>query len=114
IRKGKRWVLKYAPENYKINISNTVSEDIKKSLTETQKNFIKKIIELLLNTELTEETVQNQIFNIIRNIQGLDVKKGFETIYMIILGKKFGPRLGSFILSLDRDWLIKRLKTVLT
>ena len=114
IRKGERWVLKYAPENYKINISNTVSEDIKKSLTETQKNFIKKIIELLLNGDLTEDIIQNKIFNIIRNVQGLDVKKGFETIYMIILGKKFGPRLGSFILSLDRDWLIKRLKTVLT
>jgi lysyl-tRNA synthetase class I len=33
----------------------------------------------------------------------------FEAIYMVILGKKFGPRLGPFLLLLDREWLLERL-----
>ncbi len=113
IRKAENWVLKYAPENYKINISKSISDDIKESLTEQQKTVIKKVIETLSQGEFTEEELQNKIFNIIKEIEGLNVKKGFETIYMVILGKKYGPRLGSFLLSLDRDWLIERLNSAL-
>lgn len=113
IRKASNWVAKYGSENYKINISKNVSEDIKESLTEAQKTVIRKVAELLSQGEFTEEELQNKIFNIIKEIEGLNVKKGFEAIYMVILGKKYGPRLGSFLLSLDRDWLIERLKNVL-
>ncbi len=113
IIKAGNWVLKYAPENYKINISSKIDEDIKENLTEAQKTVIKKIIELLSEGDFTEEELQNKIFTIIKNVGGLNVKKGFESIYMVILGKKYGPRLGSFLLSLDRDWLIERLNSAL-
>ncbi|WEU40627.1 MAG: lysine--tRNA ligase [Candidatus Odinarchaeum yellowstonii] len=113
IRKAANWVLKYGSENYKIHISKSISGDIKESLTEAQKTVIRKVAELLSQGDFTEEELQNKIFNIIKEVEGLDVKKGFESIYMVILGKKYGPRLGSFLLSLDRDWLIERLNTVL-
>lgn len=59
--------------------------------------------------KLGEETIQNEIFNIAKEKVNISPKKLFQAIYQLILGKKYGPRLGSFIILLDRDWLLNRL-----
>ena len=33
----------------------------------------------------------------------------FEALYLVILGKNSGPRLGSFMALLDKEWLQRRL-----
>ena len=42
--------------------------------------------------------------------QGLKPQKGFQAIYKMILGQKQGPRAASFLLSLDNDFVVKRLR----
>ena len=45
-------------------------------------------------------------------IHDLDMKpqKAFQAIYKVITGKKQGPRAASFVLSLDKDLVIRRFR----
>jgi len=92
------------------NIPDSVSRDIKDKLTETQKKGIKLIKEFLISSgDLNNEVIQNRIFTIAKDELKISPKKLFEAIYLMILGRKFGPRLGPFLLMLDKDWLVNRL-----
>ncbi len=65
------------------------------------------------NKILKSEIIQNKIFTIAKKELEIPPKKLFEAFYLVILGKKVGPRLGPFITMLDRDWLFTRLNQVL-
>jgi lysyl-tRNA synthetase class 1 len=64
-----------------------------------------------LNNEefYTIDLIQNKIFTIANEDLGIQPRKLFEAIYKVILGKKSGPRLGSFLSLLDKTWLLERL-----
>lgn len=67
------------------------------------KNFLSK------KQELKSEFIQNEIFNISKEIDGLTPKEFFKAFYLILLGKQSGPRLGPFIILLGKDWVLNRL-----
>ncbi len=92
----------------------TIPEKIdEKILSKMEKNQIKGIHLLREyfenNKSLSADSIQNKIFSIAKENLDLAPKKFFEVIYQIILGKKNGPRLGSFLSVLDRSWLLRRL-----
>jgi len=49
------------------------------------------------------------MYNILRK-HDLKPQKAFQAIYRVVINKKMGPRAASFILSLDKDFVIKRLR----
>ena len=91
-------------------ITDTISMDIIHALSDKQleglilfKNF------LLENDNLDVDSIQNKIFTIAKEEQDIPPRKMFEAFYLILFGNKSGPRLGPFILMLDKDWLLNRL-----
>jgi len=91
-------------------ILDTLSKDLIKSLSDKQlkgltlfKNF------LLENNNLDADSIQNKIFTIAKEELEIPPRKMFEAFYLLLLSKKSGPRLGPFILMLDKEWLLKRL-----
>jgi len=64
---------------------------------------------LLENYSLDADSIQNKIFTIAKEELEIPPRKMFEAFYRLLLGKKSGPRLGPFILMLDKEWLLKRL-----
>ena len=97
----------------KINIfaiSETIDNKMLNSLTDTQKQGINLLRTYLINEEIyTPDLIQNRIFTIANEDLGISPRKLFEAIYKVILGKKSGPRLGSFLSLLDKTWLSERL-----
>ena len=92
-------------------ITNIISADIIHALNHKQleglvlfKNF------LLKNDDLDADSIQNKIFIIAKEELGIPPRKMFEAFYLILLGTKSGPRLGPFILMLDKGWLQNRLE----
>ncbi|MFX1413795.1 MAG: lysine--tRNA ligase [Promethearchaeota archaeon] len=65
------------------------------------------------NQTLDSNSIQNKIFSIAKEEIKIAPKKMFEAIYLTILGKTSGPRLGPFIAMLDREWLLKRFNQIL-
>ena len=91
-------------------IPEEINDNVLSSLTDTQKEGIKLLKTYLSKEEyLDSDMIQNKIFIIANNDLGLPPRKMFEAIYQVILGKESGPRLGSFLSLLDKQWLLERL-----
>jgi len=92
------------------SIPEKVNKDLKQELTQNQIEGIKILRSFLINNQNVEsDTIQNKIFQIAKEDLNISPKKMFQAIYKIILGKKFGPRLGPFLNLLDDEWLLNRL-----
>ncbi|MFX0071737.1 MAG: lysine--tRNA ligase [Candidatus Hermodarchaeota archaeon] len=92
-------------------IPNKVDNIILNKLDSEQIKGIKLLRDFFLKTDhLDEDIIQNKIFMIAKEELKIAPKQLFVAIYQIILGKKYGPRLGSFLNLLDKEWLLERLK----
>jgi lysyl-tRNA synthetase class 1 len=90
------------PEEIDVNILNKMDKN--------QIEGINLLRDYLKNNDTSDaDSIQNKIFSIAKNEVDLPPRKLFEVIYLIILGKTSGPRLGPFLSLLDKDWLLKRL-----
>ena len=90
-------------------IPNKLDEKIIMKMQKSQIKGIHLLREYLKQTEVLDpDSIQNKIFTIAKKDLGLPPRKLFEAIYQIILGKKSGPRLGSFLSLLDKSWLLER------
>jgi len=108
LKMAEYWVKHYAPEELKINISETIPKEVKNRLSEKQKEALKIMLKKLEEKDWDEESLQYEIFEVGKKL-GIG-SKIFEAFYLIFLGKKFGPRLAPFLLSLEKDFVLQRLK----
>ena len=79
-------------------------------LTDEQTQFLSDLADLMEKTEFNDAAVLHDAMYEILEAQGLKPQKGFQAIYKMILGQKQGPRAASFLLSLDKDFVVKRLR----
>ncbi|MCK4687102.1 MAG: lysine--tRNA ligase [Candidatus Lokiarchaeota archaeon] len=92
-------------------IPENVDNKIIEKLDDKQLQGIKLLRKYIEDTkDLNEDLVQNKIFSMAKDNLNILPRKMFEAIYQIILGKKFGPRLGPFLTLLDKDWVLERLR----
>ena len=106
---AKAWVDKYAPEAVKFTVHKKLPESAKK-LKKEQKEFLKKIsIEVDKNWDAEE--FQKMLYEWSKEI-GVSSKDAFSAIYTVLLDKNHGPKAGWLILSLDKKFLINRLREV--
>jgi lysyl-tRNA synthetase, class I len=100
------WLEKYAPDFVKFNVQKKLP---KVEISDLQKEFLFKVAALLENNDYNPEELHDSMYHIIHD---LDIKpqKAFQAIYKVITGKKQGPRAASFVLSLDKDLVIKRFR----
>ena len=91
-------------------IPKTIDIKLKNDLSDEQINGIKKFRAYLDDNDyLDADSIQNRIFTIAKKELEISPRKMFEALYLLLLGSKSGPRLGSFILMLDKSWLMERL-----
>ena len=104
---AKNWVEKYAPDDVKFEIQEKVppieiSEEIKDALME--------VAEWLESREkFTVDEFNSVIFNAAKK-RNIPSKKYFKVLYNLFIGKDRGPRLAPFLASLNREFVIKRLR----
>jgi len=91
-------------------IPDEIDEFILKELNTDQLKGIKLLRTYLIDSvNYSEDEIQNKLFDIAKEKLGISPKMIFEAIYLIILGKKYGPRLGPFLSMMDKEWLLNRL-----
>ncbi len=104
---AKNWLSNYAPDSVKFEVQKSLP---KIELSEGQRAFLEA---LAANVEKTAKPDGEVIHNLIyeaKEATNLPTAEAFKAIYRVILGKDSGPKAGWFLATLDRDWLIKRLK----
>ncbi len=80
-------------------------------LTDTEKEALRELIEGLREKD-EENAIQNLIFNVAKK-RNIPVKRFFQVIYLVLINKPAGPKLGPYILSLGKDRVIRRLEASL-
>ena len=102
------WLENYAPKFVKFQVQT--KKVPKLPLTDEQTQFLKGLADLMESKEFTDAAELHDAMYGVLEEQGLKPQKGFQAIYKMILGQKQGPRAASFLLSLDKDFVVKRLR----
>jgi len=102
----KNWLEKYAPEFVKFHVQKKMPEV---HLSEKQNEFLLKLADLLEEREFTPEELHDEMYVLLRELD-MKPQKAFQAIYKVIIGKKQGPRAASFVLSLDKEFVVRRFR----
>ena len=104
----KNWLELYAPKFVKFQVQKKSIPKL--PLADEQIAFLKDLADLMENNEFTKaEDLHDEMYKVLE-AHGLKPQKAFQAIYKMVLGQKQGPRAASFLLSLDKDFVIKRLR----
>jgi len=106
----KKWVEKFAPDEYKFAVNKTVPQDVKKALASNQKAALRGLANAL-KKKMTEEEMF-ETFRKIATDNNISPKEFFSASYMALLSKDRGPRLSSLIMSLGQNKVRTVLETV--
>jgi lysyl-tRNA synthetase class 1 len=102
----KNWLNLYAPNFVKFEVQKELPEV---QLNEPQKEFLLKVADLLEGRIFTAEELHDEMYSILNELD-MKPQKAFQAIYKTIIGKKQGPRAASFVLSLNKEFVVKRFR----
>lgn len=102
----KNWLETYAPNFVKFEVQKERPEV---QLSEPQSTFLLKVADLLEARDFTPEELHDEMYSILNDMD-MKPQKAFQAIYKTIIGKKQGPRAASFVLSLNKDFVVERFR----
>jgi lysyl-tRNA synthetase class 1 len=88
-----------------------VKETPKIELEQGHKDFLKQLSDRLNEEQWNPDDIHNAIYELAQ-AQGLKSKTAFQLVYRAILNEKFGPRLGYFLSTLDKEFVVNRISEV--
>ena len=105
-----RWLEAYAPERARIEIRRDALPVEADQLRPEQRGYLRALSEVAHgDAPATGEQWQAAIFAVAAD-HGLDAKAAFMALYLAFLGRPNGPRAGWLLASLDRGFVIRRLR----
>ncbi len=101
------WLDTYGPKFVKFQVMKKMPRI---EISDLQKEFLSQLADIL-ETETFDSDVafHDRMYEVLEALE-LKPQKAFQAIYKTIIGKKQGPRAASFILSLDKNFVIKRFR----
>jgi len=104
---AKNWLEKHAPDDFKFSLI----DKSKVRLTRDKKELFNKLANLLKKKEIDEKELHAEFYNLTRE-SGIEPKEFFETAYLILIDKKKGPQLASFILTIGREKVAGKFRNI--
>jgi lysyl-tRNA synthetase class 1 len=108
IRLAANWVAKYAPPELRRREVDLVA--IAEKLDEGQKKLLAELA-AFLEEERKPEDIQGRIYELGSTL-GVPAKRAFQAVYLAVMGSKAGPKAGNLLASLDKKWVVRRLREV--
>jgi lysyl-tRNA synthetase class 1 len=109
------WLEAYAPDRARIEIRRDGLPDEAAALTPAQRELLRRLAEVAAATPDAGEAVatgeqwQTAVFAASAEL-GLEARSAFNALYLAFLGRPNGPRAGWLLASLERDFVIDRLR----
>lgn len=102
------WLDIYGPKFVKFQVQKKSMPNL--PIPDEQVEFLKELADCMENNDFKNaEELHDAMYEILERKE-IKPQKGFQAIYKMILGQKQGPRAASFLLSLDKDFVVKRLR----
>lgn len=108
------WLEKY--NNSKINILEEFNQDYYDTLTEEEREWLKKTLIILQNSYETTQELQADLYAVVKNGNEAPKelkskqKRYFQIIYNLLLGQNSGPKMGLLLSAMDYDLIYSRLQ----
>ena len=109
IKEAQFWVENHANDEYKIEIIDSVPKDIVKSIN---RSVLKSVLDELADNAKDVDSLNQSLFSIARKLN-IDKKEVFKSCYLALLGRENGPRLASFLLSIDSSTIKERFQEII-
>lgn len=97
------WLEGFAPEGVKFTLCSEMPEFYPSA---KEREFLRRLYDILSSVPWDAEAVHKSIYDAAGE---LGVKKGFRLLYRLFLNTSRGPRLGFFLSSLERDFVLNRI-----
>jgi lysyl-tRNA synthetase class 1 len=111
---AKKWLAEYAPEKFVFKLQEALPEAAR-SLSAPQKQTLREILRYIegLDAMPSGEDLHKKLHDI-KETQKIAPAELFGAIYLLFLNKSSGPQAGWFLSSLKKDFVIKRLRDVIS
>jgi lysyl-tRNA synthetase class 1 len=106
---AKRWLENYADEKFIFKLQETLPEAAQ-GLSDTQKSALKALAGAIEKAEAYDGQSLHELIHSVKEASGLSPKEFFSAIYTVFLGKENGPKIGWFLSTLDKEFVVKRLR----
>lgn len=95
----------------KVTLSQRPLKELTKSISDKQRRAILTLAKKLKEREWSASELEGELFTIARQ-SSLKSGEFFSAAYLVLLGKKQGPRLAHLLMCFNRELLVDRLKKV--
>ncbi len=99
------WLSGFAPEEVKFSVCQEMPS---LELSEQERSFLKQILPILEESAWEGDKIHDAVYEGAKRT-GIGPKGGFQAFYKIFINKKSGPRLGYFLSTLPKEFVIKRV-----
>jgi len=110
LERALKWINDYAPEHLRFKIAETLPPEAN-AITAEQKNGLKILADDLSKKDYKPIELHNRVYEIAKNV-GTEPQELFKAVYLALIGREFGPRVGNFILAIDKEFVINRFKEI--
>lgn len=114
LERAKNWLDTYG-ENYRIELLKIKNDSYYETLSDKEKEWVNKLNEILKEDYTSTEELQSVLYKIPydNNLDETENKKiqkrFFQIVYNLLLGENKGPKLGLFLLALNKEEYLKLL-----
>lgn len=103
-----QWLNKWAPDDVKFDLTDHVDPV---QFSASERDYMARLAEQIQNApEGADGEWFHKVVYSFKDQTDLAPKELFTTLYRALIGKDSGPRIGWFLSTLPRDWLVSRLK----
>jgi lysyl-tRNA synthetase class 1 len=99
------WLNGFAPEVVKFSVSKTMPAV---QLNADEKAYLGVLAKNLPAVDWQAESINNVVSEAAKT-SPLGAKKGFQALYKVLITRDSGPRLGTFLATMDKDFVVGRL-----
>jgi lysyl-tRNA synthetase class 1 len=110
LKRVRNWVENWAEERHKIQFLEKLTPEIKGQLPAEAKKIFRVLVKDIPSKKSADQ-LQNLVFYTAQELT-VPPKKAFQSLYLVLTGKNFGPKIGSLILAFGKDKVVRRLKEV--
>ncbi|MEM2943253.1 MAG: lysine--tRNA ligase [Methanomassiliicoccales archaeon] len=103
------WLEHFAPEEIKFSLLN---ETPQLEISNSEISFLTCLATALKGINWEADAIHNAIYGCIKT-SGLTANATFQLLYQIFIGRKSGPRLGYFLSTLDKTFVLSRIEDLL-
>jgi len=100
------WLASFAPDEVKYIICQEMP---KVELTDADRNFLRCAYTSLQSLDWSGDKIHDSVYESAKSC-AIGAKGGFQVLYRIFIDRKQGPRLGYFLSTLDKEFVLERIR----